>query len=100
MLLMSISQLLSRALAYALIVVSTGMTTAALVWVLENFLFFIYKISTRDFVYASFPASPVTIILSLIHKLFAKILNDFVSLSLFSGLSLISLDLFLSIHLF
>jgi hypothetical protein len=81
MMMMAVSQLLGRALAYSLMAVSAGKALTALAVVLEVSVFFLYKIATKDFYYSNFKVGGILrIFLSCLERFTVKIIADFSSI--------------------
>jgi hypothetical protein len=79
MMLIAVSHLLSRTLAYSLIAVSVGKAYAALAVVLEVSLFFLYKLLRQGFNYQGFGEFR-GVLASCFMRFTMKIVTDFTSL--------------------
>jgi hypothetical protein len=81
MMMIAVSLLLSRALAYALIAVSVGKKFVTLAVVSEVGLFFLYKLGRRDFLYFGVKLSGfLSIVAAILERFVMKIVTDFTCL--------------------
>jgi hypothetical protein len=81
MLMMAVSQLLARALEYALIAVSFGKSYAVLAVAAEVGFFFLYKLARGDFYYNVIKLSGITrVIAAFFERFVIKITVDFTGL--------------------
>jgi hypothetical protein len=82
MMVISVSQLLSRALGYALIAVSVSKSYATIAVLFEVVLFFTYKLVRRDLYYHTLPNTSgiMRVIASCFQRFTIKIIVDFTSL--------------------